>query len=789
MKFDMPVVLEQLRYSGMLETIRIRKLGYPIRLKFHEFAERYRYLLPSQKVLTRGTPSREVCNIILEKHAGQYQLGITRVFLRENLERTLERERASILQSAATLIQKNVRGFLARKRFVTTKKSAVTIQAAVRGWKERRKFRTMRKGVVKAQAHFRGRRQRKKYTELKEELKRRAELAKERQKIKAQKEEQERTTRSVAVAGVNHLDIPAELAFIFNKLEDWQPTHVEQNLVKVVGPTVEKSNKLSLPPDIDQHGFSKFTNIYFKSHVWGMKREPIKTPFLNKSKDSDYSDSLALFKLILRFMNDESLSGKKEQLLGDYIAYKGITNEKLRDEILCQLVNQTWRNDNPANNERGWLLMANCMSVFAPSHALYKFLLKYVSDNGLNEYKAICQSKLLQSHNQWARTYPPSLLEWRANRKKTNMAVQVNLMNGEAVTASVDSWTRCETLCENILMEKGVAECHGWTLALDNNEDEKNGLDYVLDIISEMELPPAFPIQKQQTLINPKNESLTRRPTVPPPQPPKMHHPKVRSISRDHTIEMGLSRQSALNDRYFDKPGRSRSLDNLLTPVTVMNGPSKLETLGLSNSRLNDRYHSMERIQETVADVELSKDEDNMENMESVSQRGENRKYSLTGGSSDVLVSQNHLDFDFPDMSARSEDDKGSYIRGHPRFIKSQYAGKRAAPGSHSSRAQIEKDKDGVKSSAMSDTSEAPSLASHVRRVRVPSQASDVDQFLDDLFSPVLDQLSDARSLAASIKGGHSCLDDIFDPLFPNINVKSSDLLASIKGKVFLAYY
>lgn len=59
----------------------------------------------------------------------------------------------------------------------------------------------------------------------------------------------------------------------------------------------------------------------------------------------------------------------------------------------------------------------------------------------------------------------------------------------------------------------------------------------------------------------------------------------------------------------------------------------------------------------------------------------------------------------------------------------------------------------------MSDTSEAPSLASHVRRVRVPSQASDVDQFLDELFSPVLDgnldELSDARSLAASIKGGN----------------------------------
>lgn len=45
-----------------------------------------------------------------------------------------------------------------------------------------------------------------------------------------------------------------------------------------------------------------------------------------------------------------------------------------------------------------------------------------------------------------------------------------------------------------------------------------------------------------------------------------------------------------------------------------------------------------------------------------------------------------------------------------------------------------------------------------MRRVRVPSQASDVDQFLDDLFMPVLnnqlDDISDIRSLAASIKGG-----------------------------------
>lgn len=59
-----------------------------------------------------------------------------------------------------------------------------------------------------------------------------------------------------------------------------------------------------------------------QSHLWGMKREPIKTPFLAKSKDMDYQDSLAIFKLILRFMNDNNLSGKKEIALGDYIVNK-----------------------------------------------------------------------------------------------------------------------------------------------------------------------------------------------------------------------------------------------------------------------------------------------------------------------------------------------------------------------------------------------------------------------------------------------------------------------------------
>lgn len=56
--FDQAVVLNQLRYSGMLETVRIRKAGYAVRRPFQDFYKRQDQRLRTSSFSSEGWGKR-----------------------------------------------------------------------------------------------------------------------------------------------------------------------------------------------------------------------------------------------------------------------------------------------------------------------------------------------------------------------------------------------------------------------------------------------------------------------------------------------------------------------------------------------------------------------------------------------------------------------------------------------------------------------------------------------------------------------------------------------------------
>uniref|UniRef100_A0A672MLG0 Myosin VIIB n=1 Tax=Sinocyclocheilus grahami TaxID=75366 RepID=A0A672MLG0_SINGR len=156
MLFDRELCIRQLRYSGMMETIRIRKAGYPIRHTFDEFLGRYRVLLKSSVCDPKTESAKKCCESICENVLTEedWKIGKTKVFLKDFHDTVLELTRDKALNEKALLIQKVLRGYKHRKGFLRKRRAAVTIQKTWRGHKVRKLYRL---GFARLQAQVRSR--------------------------------------------------------------------------------------------------------------------------------------------------------------------------------------------------------------------------------------------------------------------------------------------------------------------------------------------------------------------------------------------------------------------------------------------------------------------------------------------------------------------------------------------------------------------------------------------------------------------------------------------------------
>uniref|UniRef100_A0A8C3FEC9 non-specific serine/threonine protein kinase n=1 Tax=Chrysemys picta bellii TaxID=8478 RepID=A0A8C3FEC9_CHRPI len=131
LKFSQERVLVQLRYTGILETVKIRQQGYSHRILFEEFVKRYYYLAFKAHQTPLG--SRESCIAILEKSKlDNWVLGKTKVFLKYYHIEQLNLFLREVI-GRVVVMQAYTKGWLGARRYKRIKErrenSAVAIQS------------------------------------------------------------------------------------------------------------------------------------------------------------------------------------------------------------------------------------------------------------------------------------------------------------------------------------------------------------------------------------------------------------------------------------------------------------------------------------------------------------------------------------------------------------------------------------------------------------------------------------------------------------------------------------
>ncbi|XP_059714000.1 unconventional myosin-IXa isoform X6 [Haemorhous mexicanus] len=160
LRFNDSLVLRQLRYTGMLETVRIRQSGYSCKYSFQDFVNHFHVLLP-QGI----SPSKHNIHDFFRKiklDPDNYQVGRTMVFMKERERQILQDLLHQEVLRRITLLQRWFRSLLCRRQFLSLRHAAISIQRFWRSYQSQKKGKpspdpqVLSKAAVILQTHWRG---------------------------------------------------------------------------------------------------------------------------------------------------------------------------------------------------------------------------------------------------------------------------------------------------------------------------------------------------------------------------------------------------------------------------------------------------------------------------------------------------------------------------------------------------------------------------------------------------------------------------------------------------------
>ncbi|XP_076140271.1 myosin heavy chain, fast skeletal muscle-like [Alosa pseudoharengus] len=134
------LVIHQLRCNGVLEGIRICRKGFPSRILYGDFKQRYKVLnasvIPDGQFIDNKKAAEKLLGSIDVDHT-QYKFGHTKVFFKAGLLGTLEEMRDEKLATLVTMTQALCRAYLMRREFVKMmerREAIYTIQYNIRSF-------------------------------------------------------------------------------------------------------------------------------------------------------------------------------------------------------------------------------------------------------------------------------------------------------------------------------------------------------------------------------------------------------------------------------------------------------------------------------------------------------------------------------------------------------------------------------------------------------------------------------------------------------------------------------
>ncbi|XP_070287204.1 unconventional myosin-IXa isoform X6 [Myotis yumanensis] len=173
LRFNDALVLRQLRYTGMLETVRIRQSGYSCKYSFQDFVSHFHVLLPRNII-----PSKFHIQDFFRKiniNPNNYQVGKSMVFLKEQERQHLQDLLHQEVLRRIILLQRWFRVLLCRQHFLHLRQASVIIQRFWRNYLNQKQVRdaavqkdalVMASAATLLQASWRAHLERQRYLEL-----------------------------------------------------------------------------------------------------------------------------------------------------------------------------------------------------------------------------------------------------------------------------------------------------------------------------------------------------------------------------------------------------------------------------------------------------------------------------------------------------------------------------------------------------------------------------------------------------------------------------------------------